>query len=664
MNITLCGAWTNNIVQHQITESLTPLQKKVVMVFAAFLALATVGFLCYACYRTLTHKQIVAENTTKQTQVPVPNPPAVNVVKLEDRPASEGEIAIGNADEIRARIENPAERINLKGQWRVIYFDTSGLFLGLKGSENLSSWIDNKAIKKRLIAVNVTMHKWNRDPSKQPEAFEYQERDLEQYPVRLKNIVKATVHELNQFANGAYNLAKNANQDPNTWLNYFKDPQKYTAATLYNAKSTPASQPIQANAPAIQVTLASDSVPQNFDSKKGTKKNLDRNDQKPNPSQQNAQPAVPKATKEEKTAGIKATLRAEPDQQNTDSQQTKNSLPNKNDQTAENTQQSAPTSSQKLTIAQRLQKNRDFAAAQQKNESAKGFTLDWSPIPETYESNNGDVPLEGELYPKNELGVTLVGTASCQGHRLSMEDATLVSHFTFDGKGGPVEADLLGIFDGHGGADASKFVQDNLIEYLKKALKEHCNQALTEDEIFLALKKCCKKLDDDYKVTGDGTTATIALIIGGKLYIANVGDSRTIYVNKQEKAIQASEDAKPTIDRYQRKIEKLGGFVALKRVNGLLAVARAIGDKQIAANGQCLISPNPKITSYPIDDCKFIVLACDGLYDVATTDEVGKAINEMNRKGITVDEMAKRLVWSALKNNSKDNISVVVCKVN
>lgn len=75
----------------------------------------------------------------------------------------------------------------------------------------------------------------------------------------------------------------------------------------------------------------------------------------------------------------------------------------------------------------------------------------------------------------------------------------------------------------------------------------------------------------------------------------------------------------------------------------------------------CIVSPNPKITSYPLD-FEYLVLACDGLYDVATTDEVGQAVKTMHDKGETAELMAKRLVYSALQRGSRDNVSVIVVK--
>ena len=49
MNVSLNGLWTNtnNYIRTKITEGLTPLEKKVVLIATAFFALAAVGYLFY-----------------------------------------------------------------------------------------------------------------------------------------------------------------------------------------------------------------------------------------------------------------------------------------------------------------------------------------------------------------------------------------------------------------------------------------------------------------------------------------------------------------------------------------------------------------------------------------------------------------------------------------
>jgi len=306
-------------------------------------------------------------------------------------------------------------------------------------------------------------------------------------------------------------------------------------------------------------------------------------------------------------------------------------------------------------INERLERNRGYARTQQEMESPQQFVIKDDKIPD--EVCNKPLVTEAKMINRREIGI-----AFCQGIRPAMEDSHLASQVKFYVNGQEYVADVFGVFDGHGGAKCSAFVEAYLTAYLKEALEVNNTLTLTDVGIWDALKACFKKLDADYQGE-DGTTATVALLLENKVWVANTGDSRTILVKKNGATVQASEDAKPSEERHRKKIEHLGGFVEMGRACGELAVARAIGDKEyVDGRGVCCISPNPKITNYSIDDFieGYLVLACDGLYEVATSDEVGQAIHQMSSEKRSMENMSKHLVASAIIQDSWDNVSVMV----
>lgn len=80
---------------------------------------------------------------------------------------------------------------------------------------------------------------------------------------------------------------------------------------------------------------------------------------------------------------------------------------------------------------------------------------------------------------------------------------------------------------------------------------------------------------------------------------------------------------------------KAGGEVSEGRVNGMLALSRAIGDfeykpltppKSATANwflNNHMVTAFPDVTVEPLTkDVEFIILACDGIWDCKTSDEV------------------------------------------
>ncbi|CAN0223498.1 unnamed protein product, partial [Ectocarpus fasciculatus] len=76
-----------------------------------------------------------------------------------------------------------------------------------------------------------------------------------------------------------------------------------------------------------------------------------------------------------------------------------------------------------------------------------------------------------------------------------------------------------------------------------------------------------------------GSTATTCLVLGPRLFMANVGDSRTVLC-RGGKVRMASNDHKPSRADEQERVQRAGGFVAHRRVMGELAVSRAFGDSE------------------------------------------------------------------------------------
>lgn len=112
-------------------------------------------------------------------------------------------------------------------------------------------------------------------------------------------------------------------------------------------------------------------------------------------------------------------------------------------------------------------------------------------------------------------------------------------------------------------------------------------------------------------------------------------------------------DHKGTDIEERERILLLGGFVTEKgRVVGDLAVARSLGD----------IASAPFVTSKPYvneieltDEDEFLVIGCDGVYDVFTDQEVVNLV-----KKVPSDNAATILRDYAYLNGSNDNISAIV----
>ena len=117
---------------------------------------------------------------------------------------------------------------------------------------------------------------------------------------------------------------------------------------------------------------------------------------------------------------------------------------------------------------------------------------------------------------------------------------------------------------------------------------------------------------------------------------------------------------KPEDESEKERIEKAGGVVVYLgawRVNGVLSVARAIGDVQQKPS----ITAEPDINTIELNgEEDYLVMACDGLWDALNPDKIPTLINEHFKAGGTQNTTAEYLVDRALKYGSMDNITVIV----
>ena len=123
-----------------------------------------------------------------------------------------------------------------------------------------------------------------------------------------------------------------------------------------------------------------------------------------------------------------------------------------------------------------------------------------------------------------------------------------------------------------------------------------------------------------------GCTATVILVTKTEIICANSGDSRTV-LSKGGIAIDMSVDHKPDDVAELRRIQNAGGFVEDSRVNGMLALSRALGDFEYKNNPNLkakdqVVTCCPDVKIMPITgDTQFVLLACDGIWDVKTSQE-------------------------------------------
>lgn len=133
----------------------------------------------------------------------------------------------------------------------------------------------------------------------------------------------------------------------------------------------------------------------------------------------------------------------------------------------------------------------------------------------------------------------------------------------------------------------------------------------------------------------------------------------------KESIFELSSDHKPNNPLELERIKKAGGFVNYNRVNGELALSRAFGDftyKHVHLEPQnMMVTCHPDIVVRerdPSDD--FIILACDGIWDVIGSEEAINYIRGAEKVCFSLNEVTSFLVDEAFFRGSKDNISAIV----
>jgi protein phosphatase PTC1 len=137
-----------------------------------------------------------------------------------------------------------------------------------------------------------------------------------------------------------------------------------------------------------------------------------------------------------------------------------------------------------------------------------------------------------------------------------------------------------------------------------------------------------------------------------KLYTANVGDARAVLCH-EGKAHRLSYDHKANDASESKRITDAKGFISYNRVNGILAVTRALGDHAMKEWVVC----DPYYTELTLTSKdQFLILACDGVWDVMTDQDAVDLIQGED----TAQKMADLLIKTTLNKGSTDNISVMI----
>ena len=184
-------------------------------------------------------------------------------------------------------------------------------------------------------------------------------------------------------------------------------------------------------------------------------------------------------------------------------------------------------------------------------------------------------------------------------------------------------------------------------ELSSRWLKQAMQYAFTETD---------REVLQKYPVMEDGSTACVVAVTSRYIMCGNAGDSRAVLLDG-DTVVPLSNDHKPSRRDELMRIEEAGGMVyhvGVPRVNGILAVSRAIGDAELK---KWVISDPEIRTVLRSKSQRFILLATDGLWDVFSNHE---AVQFIEDNWETPGHGCRALAREAYQRGSFDNVCCMV----
>jgi len=247
--------------------------------------------------------------------------------------------------------------------------------------------------------------------------------------------------------------------------------------------------------------------------------------------------------------------------------------------------------------------------------------------------------------------------------------------------GGKKNSAYFAIYDGHGGRQCVDYVTSTLHGNLLQEIQS------SPEDVPAAFVRAFNVTDRNMQASGinqSGCTACCCLLQEEKgsrsIYTAHLGDARAV-ICRGGLAVRLTSmsDHKATDPVETKRVIEAGGSIFNERVNGMLAISRAFGDHQLKAPAlpNDVVSNVPDITSTELtDQDMFVIVACDGLWDVVEDQEsvnlVLEGIRELmgllpntgqdnlaHRRSMA-EVLARMLVEEALARGTSDNVSAIM----
>jgi len=233
------------------------------------------------------------------------------------------------------------------------------------------------------------------------------------------------------------------------------------------------------------------------------------------------------------------------------------------------------------------------------------------------------------------------------------------------------EAAFFAVYDGHGGATVAQHAGNNLHKFIVQRQEyQNGDIGMAVREGFLQFDNMMMR-DEQMKDEVAGTTAVTVLIKGNQLFCGNAGDSRAVAcINGTDHPL--SSDHKPNNPTECMRIKDAGGWVEYNRVNGNLALSRALGDFVFKRNTskpaeEQMVIALPDVEQRTVtEEWEFVILACDGVWDVITNSEAVRFVRYRLGDRMEPEKICEELMTNCLSPDCQmgglgcDNMTVIL----
>eukprot|EP01060_Flectonema_neradi_P034649 TRINITY_DN6152_c0_g2_i11.p1 TRINITY_DN6152_c0_g2~~TRINITY_DN6152_c0_g2_i11.p1 ORF type:complete len:508 (+),score=77.13 TRINITY_DN6152_c0_g2_i11:204-1727(+) len=225
---------------------------------------------------------------------------------------------------------------------------------------------------------------------------------------------------------------------------------------------------------------------------------------------------------------------------------------------------------------------------------------------------------------------TSIGT--CEGQEDRAVHVGSISQLCGSGSSTDTSQDhLIAIFDGHGGNQCSEFAMEWVPwEIGRCGLKTDAEESIRQ--AFKSSDTRFMKVAETENLEA-GCTALACLIRNDKITCANLGDCRAVIGRLAGDGVQPDVLTSDHNVKSPKEVEGVisrGGMILRNRVNGVLSVTRALGNKSC----RVLLSQDPDVITREIDwkTDEFLVIGSDGLYDRMSNQEIVDFIHNAKAK--------------------------------